>query len=306
MPIAPAVGGALVSGGSSILSGILGNTAADKASSQLQQAQQQGINATQGAVTSGQTGVSSATAGGQAGVTAANQNANDILSSSSQQQQQLYQPYVQAGQSSVNSLQQLAGANGPLAQQFSFNPSDLSADPGYQFTLQQGQQAIQRAAAAQGGLFSSGTLKSLAGYSTGTANQYFNDAYNRAQSTFNTNRQGTMDQISTLQGLSGQGLTATGGSANAIGSNASQQSQNTIGTSTTAANLGLQGATTNSNTGIQGANIISNLLTGKGQSAAAGTVAGANSTIGAVNGVGNAIGQLLTQRSIANQQGTKV
>jgi hypothetical protein len=35
-----------------------------------------------------------------------------------------------------------------------FNPTDLTQDPGYQFNLQQGQQALDRAQGAKGNYFS--------------------------------------------------------------------------------------------------------------------------------------------------------
>lgn len=217
---------------------------------------------------------------------------NDILGQSADKQLAQYSPYAAVGPSSLTSIQQLAGAGGPLDQTFSFNPTDLEKDPGYAFTLKQGQDAINRAAAARGDLFSGSTLKSLAGFTTGTANQYFNDAYNRANSTFQTNRSTALSRIGTLQGLAGMGLQAAGAGANAIGSTSAQTAQTLFGAGTQTANIGLQGA-----------DITGRALTGQGNAAAAGTIGQANAVSGAISGLGQSAGdaaitQFLLKRGV--------
>jgi hypothetical protein len=80
-----------------------------------------------------------------------------------------YQPYTELGQQGIAGLGNLSS-----------NPSSaLQADPGYQFRLDQGMQALQRSAAARGGLLSGGTLKGLTDYSQGQASQEFGNAWNR-------------------------------------------------------------------------------------------------------------------------------
>jgi hypothetical protein len=289
MPFGISETAAIIGGGSSILGGIFGSKGAQKAAQQQAQAQQQVVQNTQQTVQQGQAGVGAATTAGQGDIAGGVAAGTGTLGSSIQSILQQYQPYTQAGASATNSLQQLAGPNGPLSQQFSFNPSDLSKDPGYAFTLGQGQQAIQRAAAAQGGLFSTGTLKSLAGYTTGTANQYFNDAYTRSLNTFNTNRQGVLSQIGTLQGLAGQGLSATSGGAGATGALGSQAAGEQYGGAGAIAGLGLQGATTQGQFGMQGAQTIAQALTNQGNAQAAGTVGSTNSWLNALQGGSNAL-----------------
>ncbi len=51
--------------------------------------------------------------------------------------------------------------------------------PGYQFAVQQGQDAIERSAANSGGLFSGETGKALTGYRIGMANQDYGNYFNR-------------------------------------------------------------------------------------------------------------------------------
>jgi len=80
----------------------------------------------------------------------------------------------------------LAGQNAnrellaPYANGFNFAPGDLTQDPGYQFNLQQGTQAADRAQLARGGYFSGGAAKELAEFNQGLADNTYNSAYNRA------------------------------------------------------------------------------------------------------------------------------
>lgn len=60
-----------------------------------------------------------------------------------------------------------------------FTAGDFTADPGYQFRLQQGQQALDRSQAAKGGLFSGQALKASQQYGQGLADQTYQDAYSR-------------------------------------------------------------------------------------------------------------------------------
>jgi len=269
----------LIGAGSSIAGSLIGSSASKNAAAQQVAAQQKVIDNTNAAVGQGKDLISGGTAG-----------ANQTLSDAVQAQLAMYAPYIQQAPGALTSIQQLAGAGGPLDQQFSFNPTDLQSDPGYQFTLQQGQQAIQRAAAAKGGLFSTGTMKSLAGYTTGTADQYFNDAYTRALNTFNTNRQTALSRIGTLQGLANLGFSGTQGASAATGTGASEIARNTYGAGTTEANLGMQGA-----------DIIGRALGAQGNAQAAGTVGSANSINAGIGGVANSLNQGLITQFLLNR-----
>lgn len=65
--------------------------------------------------------------------------------------------------------------------------ADFQNTPGYQAMIQQGEQGIQRSAAAKGSLLTGGTLKALGNYDVNAANMNYGDAFNRALQTFNTN-----------------------------------------------------------------------------------------------------------------------
>lgn len=60
-----------------------------------------------------------------------------------------------------------------------FTAADLQSDPSYQWRLRQGQQALERGAAARGGALSGGALKDLTDYAQGAASQEYQNAYGR-------------------------------------------------------------------------------------------------------------------------------
>ena len=103
--------------------------------------------------------------------------------------------------------------------------------PGYQFAAQQGNQAIERSAAAKGTLLNGGTLKDLAAYNQGLASTTYGDTYNRAlaeyqqaMATFNNN---ATTQYNRLMGVSTSGQNAAAGQATAA-TNYGQNASNTI------------------------------------------------------------------------------
>jgi hypothetical protein len=88
--------------------------------------------------------------------------------------QQPIQPYQYAGEQSLNQLGQALGLWGD------FDPNaQIAATPGYQFRMDQGTQALNRAANAGGGLYSGSTGKALTEYGQGLAGQYWNDYLNQ-------------------------------------------------------------------------------------------------------------------------------
>jgi hypothetical protein len=144
------------------------------------------------------------------------------------------QPYVDVGTQSINPLITAMGygrdANGnifvndpnnPLQQRFSAPTADeAAATPGYQFTLNQGLQAVQNSAAARGLGSSGAALRGAADYASGLANSTYNDVYSRALSTFNANYSSAANNVNRLQGLVSNGQNAALGTS-AAGSAAS-------------------------------------------------------------------------------------
>ena len=138
-------------------------------------------------------------------------------------------------------------------------------DPGYQFQLQQGEQALARGAAASGGAFSGGTMQALTRYGQNQAQSDYQNVYNNALAGYQTNvntglnayntqfnayntNQG--NQYNRLASLAGLGQNAVGQLANA-GQAAASNSTNLITQQGNAASAGALGIGSALNSGIQ-------------------------------------------------------
>ena len=124
------------------------------------------------------------------------------------QQTALNEPFRQGGINALNRMQDLLGLSGnrkapgygSLSRNFTM--SDFQADPGYAFRMSEGLKALDRQAAARGGLISGGALKAAQGYGQDLASQEYMNAFNR----FQTNR---TNLLNPLQAMTGTGQTAT-------------------------------------------------------------------------------------------------
>lgn len=125
-----------------------------------------------------------------------------------QQSRQDNMPWLQAGQTSLADLmrQMQAGSFNTAYQQF--DPSQLANDPGFQFRLSEGQKALERSAAARGGLNSGGFMKGLSRYSQGVASDEFGNAWNRHQAEYATRQGENAGRFNRLSGLAGMGQNA--------------------------------------------------------------------------------------------------
>jgi hypothetical protein len=74
------------------------------------------------------------------------------------------QPWLQAGQTALNNLQ---------------DPNAFTTSPGYQFRLNEGMKAGNNAFAARGGAFSGNSLKALADYNQGAATSEYGNWWNQ-------------------------------------------------------------------------------------------------------------------------------
>ncbi len=115
-------------------------------------------------------------------------------------------PYAEAGRSSLSQLMGQMGPNGYFNQ--TYDGQDIYSDPSYQFRLNEGLDAVQSGAAAQGGLLSGATLKALQGYGQDMASQEYQNAYNR----FNADQTNRYNRLSNIVGL-GQNAAAQQGNA---------------------------------------------------------------------------------------------
>ena len=182
-------------------------------------------------------------------------------------------PYRTAGYNALAELQRTAG-NVPGA--FKFGAGDYQADPGYAFRLSEGQKALDRQAAARGGLISGGALRAAQRYGQEMGSQEFGNAYNRALTGYNTGVASENQLYNRQAALAGIGQTAT----NLVG----QAGQNY-------------------------ANSAGNLMTGAGAASAAGQVGMSNAFTGGLGtylnyNQGNNLLNALQNQNLRNQYGT--
>ncbi len=174
-------------------------------------------------------------------------------------------PYIQNGDNAQTIQNQLIGGYGasvtPLLNQLttlgnsSTAQAALEQTPGYQFTLAQGLKSTQNAAAARGLGVSGAALKGAATYSTGLANNTYQQQYSDASNNL-TQAQNTFSGLSNA--LAGQAT---------LGQNAA------VGQGTQGANYAAQ---------------ASGLITGAGNATASGIVGSSNALGTAATGVSNA------------------
>jgi hypothetical protein len=117
-------------------------------------------------------------------------------------------------------------------------------DPGYQFRLSEGLKALDRQAAARGGLISGAALKASMRYGQDMGSQEFMNAFNRYQ----TERMGTLNPF---QSMAGQGQSATN-QLTSLGQNYANQAGQAMGAAGQARASGYVGQANAINQGISG------------------------------------------------------
>jgi hypothetical protein len=116
------------------------------------------------------------------------------------------EPWRQAGINALGVMQRTAG-NVPGA--FKFGAGDYQADPGYAFRLSEGQKALDRQAAARGGLISGGALRAAQRYGQEMGSQEYQNAYNRAFTGYGTDVARENQLYNRQAALAGIGQTST-------------------------------------------------------------------------------------------------
>jgi hypothetical protein len=207
------------------------------------------LGALYGASQIGKSATNAANTLGAANTNAANLASNASLAATNlqreqfQRQQELQQPFYNAG---VNALPAYASGvmpGGSLVKPFSM--ADYQADPGYGFRFDQGMKALNSSMASRGLGVSGPAIKGAINFGQGAASQEYQNAYNRY-----VNDQAT--QRNALAGLTGYGPTA----ASTIGAAGQNYASNT-------GNLGMTTANTIGGMGTNTASQIANAdLTG--------------------------------------------
>ncbi len=168
-------------------------------------------------------------------------------------------PYMTGGTASQNRLMELLGLGGDTASAEygryadDFGMDDFEQDPGYAFRMSEGLKALDRQAAARGGLISGSALKASQRYGQDLASQEYQNAYDR----YRTNRS---DRLNSLINMRDTGV----GSVNRLGNHRSTVAQN-----------------------------IANLKVGKGDVKAAGIIGQQDAKNQGIDAVTNAITSML-------------
>lgn len=149
----------------------------------------------------------------RAGADAATQAQYDMYDQTREDQA----PWREAGTQALGQIGAGLASGGDFNR--SFTMADFQKDPGYDFRLNQGLDAVQGSRAARGSMLSGSTLKALSDYGSNYASSEYGKAYDR----FNNDRTQRFNRLSTVAGI---GQTATNNvgtagiyTANNVGSN---------------------------------------------------------------------------------------
>jgi hypothetical protein len=156
--------------------------------------------------------IGSSLLGGSASRSAASQQSDAASRAADLQYQQfreqtaLQEPFRQVG---IRALPQLEAQRNMMPGAFT-GKVDLGQDPGYAFRLSEGQKALDRSAAARGGLISGGAMKAAQRFGQEMGSQEYQNAYNRALTGYNADVAREATGYNRLAALAGYGQTATG------------------------------------------------------------------------------------------------
>lgn len=268
MPAAALAVPAIIGAGTSIFGGISGRNAAKTAGTAQANAAEDTIKESQAAVERGQNDISTAAS-----------TASSWTAPAADWAQSLMMPYIKGGEGAETQLNDILGA--PV-EKFSYDPSKVADDKGYQFTLQQGMKALEQSAAARGQALSGGQLKAISQFGEGNAATYENQFYNQALSTFDTNRDTLQQRVGNLFGQTSQGMQG-GQYAGNVGI---QQSEY-------ASDAEQRAAALRANLGLEGTKIDANARTGGANATAASILGSTSSMDKGITTAGNDIGQAI-------------
>ena len=133
----------------------------------------------------------------------------------------LQEPFRQAGLTAQQQILQLLGIGGDktaagygsLAQPF--GTQQFEQDPGYAFRQSEGMKALERSAAARGGLLSGSTMKGIQRFGQDLASQEYQNAFNRYQ----VERAARLNPLQSLMGAGQSSANTLTGAAGQMGQN---------------------------------------------------------------------------------------
>lgn len=130
-----------------------------------------------------------------------------------ERQVKLQEPWRLAGEKALGQLTAGIEPGGEFTRNFSM--ADYTADPGYAFRLNEGIKALDRSAAARGGLLSGAQLKGITDYGQNAASQEYQNAFNRYQ----INRANRLQPLQSLAGIGQSSTNTLTGAAGQLGQN---------------------------------------------------------------------------------------
>ena len=205
-------------------------------------------------------GIGSSLISGNAATSAANTEASsanyaaNLANKAGQNASKLYTPYSDIGTTYGNALTSalpyLTSQESPT---FNMTEANLQQTPGYQFTLNQGLESTQNAAAARGLGVSGAALKGASTYATGLADNTYQNQFNNWNTQFQNNQEQQSNIANRLNAGASLGLNATTNQANAL-----------IGAASNVGNYLTQGASATAAGTIGAANAASNALQSAG------------------------------------------
>lgn len=134
-------------------------------------------------------GASASRSAASAQAAAADRSA-DVQREMFERQVELSEPWRKAGEQALNKLI-------PLTDYQQFGMQQFQADPGYGFRMSEGMKALERSAAARGGLLSGATLKGIQRFGQDLGSQEYMNAFNRYQ----TERAARLQPLQSLAGI---------------------------------------------------------------------------------------------------------
>ena len=151
-----------------------------------------------------------------------------------ERQVELQEPWRQAGMNALAKLEPLATEYTP------FGMGQFQADPGYGFRMSEGMKALERGAAARGGLLSGAAMKGIQRFGQDLASQEYQNAFNRYQAE----REARLRPLQSLAGVGQTTATQLGEAGRSYGTNVGNIG---MGQAETAAQAGLARASTYGN-----------------------------------------------------------
>lgn len=141
----------------------------------------------------------------------ANKYAADIQRQMFEKNLALQEPFRVSGLNALNRLTSELSPGGRYATPFS--EMDWKQDPGYAFRLAEGQRALDRSAAARGGLISGNALKAATRYGQEMGSQEYQNAFNR----YYREREAMLNPLQSLAGVGQTTAQSLGGAAQNYG-----------------------------------------------------------------------------------------